>query len=345
MSVSPLAAASSGGATCSKPGSTLGAERYRCREFPASLTPYATAPSWCSSAGSSNSRVTTPVARGGQRRRAICAGSPNFGRKIWRSCWQGGCGDEPMPREGLMKRIPFSSAATPAAVISSLDVRGCRLARRRRAPGPRWRPRFRARPSSAGQAQPRPGKGGSPGREPARRATASAAHRTISESTRALSDGDNLDALQSGLRRAAHRPRGPALRRRQRFLARRHASSRRTAIIRSIVPTTGRTTGRAIRPNYRPAYRPAYRPHYRPGYPTYRPVYRSNYGAYYRPYYTLPTAAALAVRALGRRPGGVSRITCIRQPPTRTPIPIPRRSIQLPGTSARRDQRRGRPEL
>ena len=172
-----------------------------------------------------------------------------------------------MPREGLMKRIPFSSAATPAAVLALMMFA---------VPGGAAAQGARNRGSAPVQGQ--------------------AVQRGEGQSGQAAGP-------QGGTQRAAPPQRNAEP---QRSPAPQRTPPPLQSVVappRVVQPSIGtavpRSVPRVVRPNndhpiyapnygpnYVQTYRPVYRPPYRPVYPAYRPVYRPNYGAYYRPYYT-----------------------------------------------------------
>lgn len=178
-----------------------------------------------------------------------------------------------------MKRIPFSSAATPAALIALLmfAMPGGTAAQGARNRG--------SAPAQGHAVQRGQGGQGQSGQA-------------------AAPQGAQRAAPPAGTQRTAPsqqnvQPRSPA--------PRRNPPLQSVAPPRVVQPSIGtavpRSAPRVVRPNndhpiyrsnygpgygqtYRPAYRPAYRPVYPSYRPVYRPVYRPNYGAYYRPYYT-----------------------------------------------------------
>ena len=181
-----------------------------------------------------------------------------------------------MPREGLMKRIPFSSAATPAALVAilmfALPGGAAAQGARSRGSAPVQGQAVQRGEGQSGQGQSAQGQSGQ-GAGP-----------------------------QGGTQRTAP-PQRSAEPQRSVVAPQRNPPIQNVAPQRVVRPSVGtavpRSVPRAIRPNndnpvyrpnygpsYGPTYPPAYRPAYRPVYPAYRPVYRPNYGAYYRPYYT-----------------------------------------------------------
>lgn len=176
-----------------------------------------------------------------------------------------------MPREGFMKRVPFSSAATLAALLGLLlfgspAATAAQGARQRGAAPAQGQAAPRGQTQQAQQAQPA-GQG----------SVAQGGRQAVAQPQRAPQPQRSIEPLRSApQQRVAPRAVQPSL-----------GTAVPRAIPRGVSPNHDNQVYRPnYQPNYRPAYRPSYGPSYRPVYPAYRPVYRPYYNAYYRPYYT-----------------------------------------------------------
>ena len=173
-----------------------------------------------------------------------------------------------------MKRVPFGSAATPAALLGLLLFGSPTDAAAQGA-------RQRGAAPAQGQAVPRGQEQTQPAQPAGQAAGTQGARQAVAQPQRAPQPQRGIEPLRSApQQRVAPRAVQPSF-----------GTAVPRALPRGVSPSNGNPVYRPnyqpnYQPNYRPAYRPSYGASYGPVYPAYRPVYRPYYNAYYRPYYT-----------------------------------------------------------